>query len=167
MILSTILLIVGIAFALLAVAKLLLPLRMQNLATPAVWAWCALILLHWSTYIFLPMSTMVFWGAAALIAWIIQRMSPAGEPGGQVAAALYVTIASIAGCLLGMLVGARYMTLGVVVGAIVGQLAYSRTPRGKWMKFPTSTFIHYFCARSLQIIVAVSILGIAVEGFIY
>ena len=77
------------------------------------------------------------------------------------------TVVLLAGCLLGMLVGARVMVLGVVLGAFVGQMAYSRTPEGKWLKFPTSTFIQYFCAKSLPAIVAVSMLGIAVEGFIF
>lgn len=130
-------------------------------------AYAGLVLLHVSTYIYLPVKTFVFWGVATLLVVGIQRLLPPGEPNGGKAGKVYVGISALAGCLLGMVVGARAMVLGVVLGSFVGQMAYSRTPEGGWLKFPTSTFIQYFCARSLPVVVAVSMLGIAIEGFIF
>ena len=153
MVLGIILLVLGIV-CMISAAVCLLFYRRIAAALPA---YVALALLHASTYIYLPVKTFVFWGIATLIVAGIHRLLPPGEPAGRKSGNVYV----------GMLVGARVMVLGVVLGAFVGQMAYSRTPEGKWLKFPTSTFIQYFCAKSLPAIVAVSMLGIAVEGFIF
>ena len=48
----------------------------------------------------------------------------------------------------------------------MGQLAYSRTPNGKWMLFPSTVFLRYFAAKCLPAIVAVSIVCIAIAGFV-
>lgn len=163
MVLGIILLVLGIVYMISAAVCLLFYRRIAA----ALPAYVALALLHASTYIYLPVKTFVFWGIATLIVAGIHRLLPQGEPAGRKSGNVYVGVAAVAGCLLGMLVGARVMVLGVVLGAFVGQMAYSRTPEGRWLKFPTSTFIQYFCAKSLPAIVAVSMLGIAVEGFIF
>lgn len=93
-------------------------------------------------------------------------MSPPGEIDGKRSSNIYVGASAMAGALLGMLVDARLMVLGVILGALVGQLAYSRTPHGKWLTRSGATFLQYFCAKCLPVIVAVSIVGIAVEGFL-
>ena len=49
----------------------------------------------------------------------------------------------------------------------MGQIAFSRTPGGKWLRFPKSNFIQYLCAKGLAIVVAVAMIGLAVEGFVY
>ena len=71
------------------------------------------------------------------------------------------------GCLLGILVEARFMVLGTILGTVLGVLAYSVTPQGRWLKFPKSNFIQYLCAKGLAVIVAVAMMGIAVEGFVF
>ncbi len=162
MIFSTILLVLGVLCAAGAVVCLIKPWLPAALP-----AYAALCLLHWSTSIYLPVKTFVFWGLATAICLGISYMSPKGEPDGHNTGNYYIGIGAIVGCLLGILVSARIMVLGVVIGALMGQMAFSKTPHGKWLKFPSVTFIHYFCAKSLQAIVAAAMVGIAIEGFIF
>ena len=162
MIMSYILLILGIMC--LAGALVLVVWPRWVAAVPA---FAGLVALHLSYYIAVPASTFIFWGiATALVAGIV-TMSPQGEPAGRRASNLYVGVSAMAGCLLGILVGARIMILGVILGAFIGQMAYSRTPAGTWLRADTGTFLRYFAAKCLPVIVAVSIVGIAVEGFIF
>ena len=58
------------------------------------------------------------------------------------------------------------MPVIIILGAAMGQLAYSRTPAGKWMLFPSTQFWRYFAAKGLPAIVAVSIVCIAVMGVV-
>lgn len=132
----------------------------------AIPACVGMVLLHMSYFIAVKTGTFVFWGVATAMVAGLAYMSPPGEPDGQRASNLYIGASAIAGCLLGMIVGARIMVLGVVLGAFVGQLAYSRTPAGRWMRQPVSTFAQYFAAKCLPAIVAVAQVGIAIEGFL-
>ena len=134
--------------------------------TAAVPAFAGMLLLHWSYFIDVKLSTFLFWGVATLIVWGIVRMLPQGEIDGNNSSNLYVSASAIAGGLLGMVVDARILVLGVILGAFVGQLAYSRTPAGRWLGVASSTFLQYFCAKCLPVVVAVSIIGIAIEGFL-
>ncbi len=162
MILQYLLLVLGIACLIAALALLFYP----RWVVAAVPAFVGLLLLHWSYFIAVPLSTFLFWGVATVMVWGINYMSPQGEIDGKRSSNIYVGASAMAGALLGMLVDARIMVLGVVLGAVVGQLAYSRTPHGRWLSQSGATFVQYFCAKCLPVIVAVSIVGIAVEGFL-
>ena len=72
----------------------------------------------------------------------------------------------MAGGMLGILLAPRIMVLGVILGAAMDQLAYSRTPAGNWMLFPSTQFWRYFAAKCLPAIVAISIVCIAVMGVV-
>ncbi|MBO7609474.1 MAG: hypothetical protein J6S96_04660 [Muribaculaceae bacterium] len=162
MILQITLLVLGILCLFASLIMLFYP-RWVPAAVPA---FVGLLLLHWSYFIAVPLGTFLFWGAAALMVWGIIYMSPQGEIDGKKSSNLYVGASAIAGALLGMIVDPRIMVLGVILGAFVGQLAYSRTPHGKWLTKSPSIFFQYFCAKCLPAIVAVSIIGIAIEGFL-
>ena len=166
MVMQYILLVLGILALACAVALLFYP-RWVAAAVPA---YAGMLLLHWSYFISVPLSTFLFWGVATIIVWGLVRMSPQGEIDGNRASniynALYIGASAIAGGLLGMVVDARILVLGVILGAFVGTLAYSRTPAGRWLGVASSTFLKYFCAKSLPVVVAVAIIGIAIEGFI-
>ena len=97
----------------------------------------------------------------------IRYLSPKGEPDGKTTGNLYLGLGAMMGCMLGMLLEARFMVLGTILGTILGLFAFSRTPAGKWLLFPKSNFIQYLCAKGLPVVVAVAMLGIAVEGFVY
>ncbi len=162
MALHIILLVAGILSLLAAVALVLRPRWVA-----AVPAYAGLWLLHWSYYIFVRPSTFVFWGIATLITIGLFYLSPKGEPGGHQSSNLYVGLTALSGGLLGILLQhPAFMVLGVILGAAVGQLAYSRTPNGKWMLHPSSQFWRYYAAKCLPAVVAISIVCIAITGFI-
>lgn len=133
----------------------------------AIPAYAALVLLHFSTYIYLPVRTFVFWGVATLMVAALKWLLPQEELSGERSGNLIIGVSSLAGCLLGILVGARLMTLGVILGTLVGMLAFSRSPQGRWIMASHKTFISFFCAKSLPVIVAVAMVGIGIEGFIF
>ncbi len=161
MIIQTILLIAGVACL---VAALILVLWPRWVA--AVPAYVGLVLLHWSYYIAVPVVTFVFWGIATAITVGLFYLQPSGEPDGNRSSNLYVGFTAMAGGMLGILLAPRIMVLGVILGAIMGQLAYSRTPAGRWMLFPSTQFWRYFAAKCLPAIVALSIVCIAIMGIV-
>ena len=161
MVLQTILLIAGIACL---VAALLLVLWPRWVA--AVPAFAGLALMHWSYVIDVKTMTFIFWGIATLITAGLFYLQPSGEPDGNRSSNLYVGFTAMAGGMLGILLAPRIMVLGVILGAAMGQLAYSRTPAGKWMLFPSTQFWRYFAAKCLPAIVAVSIVCIAIMGVV-
>ncbi len=161
MIMQKILLIAGILCLVAAVALVLRPRWVA-----AVPAFLGLLLLHLSYYIAVPPMTFAFWGIAVLITVALFYLSPSGEPDGHSSSNLYVGFTAMAGGMLGILLAPRLLVLGVVLGAAMGQLAYSRTPAGKWMLFPSTMFWRYFAAKCLPAIVAVSIVCIAIMGIV-
>ena len=161
MIMQTILLILGVACLVAAIALVLWPRWIA-----AVPAYAGLALMHLSYYIAVPAMTFAFWGIATLITVGLFYLSPSGEPDGNKSSNLYIGFTSIAGGMLGILLAPRLMVLGVILGAAMGQLAYSRTPAGRWMLTPSSQFWRYFAAKSLPAIVAVSIVCIAIMGVV-
>ena len=161
MVLQTILLIAGAACL---VVALLLVLRPRWVA--AVPAFAGLALMHWSYTIDVKTMTFVFWGIATLITVGLYYLLPKGEPDGHQSSNLYVGFTAMAGGMLGILLAPRIMVLGVILGAAMGQLAYSRTPAGNWMLFPSTQFWRYFAAKCLPAIVAISIVCIAVMGVV-
>ena len=162
MVLHTILLIAGIACLVAAIVLVLWPRWVA-----AVPAFVGLWLLHKSYYIAVFPKTFVFWGIATLITLGLFYLSPKGEPDGHKSSNLYVGLTALAGGMLGIILQhPAFIVLGTIIGAVVGQMAYSRTPNGKWMLFPSTTFWRYFAAKCLPAIVAVSIVCIAIAGFV-
>ena len=162
MVTQIILLIAGIICLAAALALVLWPRWVASVP-----AFAGMLLMHWSYYIAVPTQYLIFWGVATLITAGLFYLSPSGEPDGHRASNLYVGLTAIAGGMLGILFNTpSVMVLGVIVGAMVGQLAYSRTPAGKWMLKPSTLFVRYFAAKCLPVIVAVSIVCIAVMGLV-
>lgn len=158
----TILLILG-GVALLA--ALVLVIKPWTVA--AIPAYAGLWLLHLSKYTMFPKWTFIFYGVATLMVVGLKYISPKGEPDGRTTGNLYIGLGAMMGCLLGMLIDARFMLLGTLVGAVMGEVAFSRTPHGKWLMLSKSNFIHYLCARGLPAVVAVAMIGVGIEGFVY
>lgn len=158
----TILLILG---AILLLAAMVLVIKPWTIA--AIPAYAGLWLLHLSKYTMFPKWTFIFYGVATLMVVGLKYMSPKGEPDGRTTGNLYIGLGAMMGCLLGMLIDARFMLLGTALGAVMGQLAFSRTPHGRWLMLSKSNFIQYLCARGLPAIVAVAMIGVGIEGFVY
>ena len=161
MVLQTILLIAGVACLVIALALVLWPRWVA-----AVPAFAGLVLMHWSYTIAVPVTTFVFWGIATAITIGLYYLSPSGEPDGNRSSNLYIGFTAMAGGMLGIMLAPRILVLGVILGAAMGELAYSRTPAGRWLLSPSTTFWRYFLAKCLPAIVAVSIVSIAVMGVV-
>lgn len=161
MVLQTILLIAGVACLVIALALVLWPRWVA-----AVPAFAGLLLMHLSYTIAVPVMTFVFWGIATAITVGLFYLSPSGEPDGNRSSNLYVGFTAMAGGMLGIMLAPRILVLGVILGAAMGELAYSRTPAGRWLLSPSTTFWRYFLAKCLPAIVAVSIVCIAVMGVV-
>lgn len=129
-------------------------------------AYAGLVLLHFTGCINLVDSSLIFWGVAALLAFGIAMLLPGKEPTAVRRGSLFLLLGAIAGLLVGMSIDASVMILSAIIGTLIGQLFYSRTPKGRWVKFSFSTFISYFCSVGLKIIVSTAIAGIAMEGFL-
>lgn len=104
----------------------------------------------------------LFWGIAALIALGIVYMIPAAvAASGQGVG--YIVGGVVVGAFVGLIVSHSWMVVGAVVGGVLGGIAYSRTPRGSEMGFPSSRFFNYLCAKGLPAVVTICIAGTALE----
>lgn len=157
----TILLAVGIVLLAAAVA-----LTFKPKLPAAVFSYCGMLALHYGAYIYLTDNALVCWTVATLIVIGLFVMQPKGEPKSSKQANIYVGLGSLAGLLVGLALDARVMLLCLCIGAIFGFMMYAKTPAGRWLKFPTLTFIQYFCNKCLPIIIAMAMLGISIEGFL-
>ncbi|MBR5639755.1 MAG: hypothetical protein IKW83_08325 [Muribaculaceae bacterium] len=162
MTLYTILLILGSICLLAALVMVIKPWIVA-----AIPAYAGLWLLHLSVYTTFPKWIFIFYGFATAMVVGLKYISPKGEPDGRNTGNLYIGLGSMMGCLLGMLVDARFMLLGTILGAVMGQLAFSRTPHGKWLMLSKTNFIQYLCAKGLPAVVAVAMIGVGIEGFVY
>lgn len=113
--------------------------------------------------------TLVFWGMAAVVATAIGLMLPPeiartrrGMP--------YITIGALAGTFTGLIISQAGMIIGAVAGALCGAVAYSRTPAGVALEFPSARFFNFTCAKGLPAAVTTCLCGlvtIAVINILY
>ena len=165
MALNTLNLTLLIAGSLCMIAALVLVIKPKIVA--ALPAYAGLWLLHLSVYTTFPRWVFIFYGIATAMVVGVKYMSPRGEPDGRNTGNVYIGLGALMGCLLGIAIEARFMLLGTILGAILGQVAFSRTPSGKWLMLSKSNFIQYLCAKGLPAVVAVAMIGVGVEGFVY
>lgn len=125
-------------------------------------AWVGLLMLVIGDVVDVSWGTMAFWGIAALIAWGINIMLPRSVASSPVGVG-YITGAALAGTVVGMLIGNAGMIIGAVIGAFCGGMAFSRTPAGVNLKFPSRQFLNYLCAKGFPAIVTACIAG---EAFV-
>lgn len=125
-------------------------------------AWIGLWLLCLGDAVQASWSTLLFWGMAALIAWGITILLPKAVANSKMGVG-YIVGAALAGTLVGMLMNNAGMIVGSVAGAFCGALAFSRTPGGRTMKFPSCPFFNYLCAKGLVAVVTTCIAG---EAFV-
>ncbi|MCM1109814.1 MAG: hypothetical protein NC336_01250 [Clostridium sp.] len=131
----------------------------------ALAAFAGMICLNWSGAIDVAGEQLWFWGAAAVIVFGLSVLLPTPVVTSRRGVA-YVVVATIAGLFVGLLVSANVMVLGGVVGAFCGALAYSRTPAGRVLDFPSRRFTDYLCAKALPPVITLSIVAIVVMLFI-
>lgn len=128
-------------------------------------SYIGLWMFKWSHFFYIPQSTLTFWGIAILIILGIDFLSQK-DKSQSLTGPIYIGIGSLAGMILGMLFDYSMIIVGAFIGSVLGEFAFSKTPLGKNLTFPSSVFIHYFCAKGLRIIIATSMLGVILEMFI-
>ncbi len=109
-----------------------------------------------------PVTALVFWGIAALIVIALGHMLPKAVVDSRRGVG-YIAGAALAGAFVGMVISHGWMIIGAVAGAILGGIAYSRTPAGKVMEFPSSKFLNYLCAKGLPAIIIICIIGTCLQ----
>lgn len=111
-------------------------------------------------------STLIFWGIATVIVVILSFMLPKSISGSRRGLG-YIAGAALAGAMTGLVISHAWMIIGGVVGAILGGIAYSKTPAGKALGFPSSKFLNYLCAKGLPAVIAVCMAGTALLWLIF
>lgn len=128
-------------------------------------AYASLIAGRYSGYVAVSDKTLIFWGAAMLLVLAITTLLPRTLV--QTSRGMgYIAGATLAGGCLGLALSPTAITVAAAIGAFLGALAYSRTPAGLPLRFPSSDFLHYLCAKGLPAIVAVSIVGVIASSLI-
>lgn len=130
------------------------------------WRWSAATayLALWPLYYLpdfaIPDSIMTFWGIATLIALGINYMLPF-EVATSRTGMPYMVIGGVCGTLIGAMAYAQAgLICGAVFGLMCGAIAYSRTPRGRVLGFPSTRFFNYLVAKGLPLTVVLSTSGI-------
>lgn len=119
-------------------------------------------LLQWSGMLHFPSVMLSYWGIMVMLVIITLSMLP--QPLVKATQGMtHITVSSLAGMLLGMTFGYAPMIIGAFVGAVAGAVFFSRTPGGAGLKFPSSRFVQYFCAKGLPAVIVVCLFGIAIE----
>ncbi|MDE7410560.1 MAG: hypothetical protein K2M94_00795 [Paramuribaculum sp.] len=119
-------------------------------------AWLSLLLL-WGT---IPTNTLLFWGITAVIALGINYLLPADVAKSRVGVS-YIAGGALTAAIAGTLLSTWGTVIAAAIGAVLGSLAYSRTPSGNILEFPSKKFFNYLCAKGLPITVNISIIVMA------
>lgn len=105
--------------------------------------------------------TLASWGMAVAVVVIIDSLQPRSLARCANGMA-YIGGGAVVGMAVGMTTLAYlWMAVGAAVGALAGGFAYSRTPAGRPLAFPSARFFHYLCAKGLPAVVTATIIGIA------
>ncbi len=128
-------------------------------------AYVSLCLLHLFPASGVVGGTLVFWGMAAVVATAIGLMLPP-EIAGTRCGMPYITIGALAGTFTGLIISQAGMIIGAVVGAMCGAIAYSRTPAGAPLGFPSARFFNFTCAKGLPVAVTACLCGLVTISFI-
>lgn len=151
--------------ALTIISVLLMLTALVATVRPRIWApaaaYAALGLMSLAPEAAVSSPTLIFWGIATLIACGISYMLPS-EVSRSSLGMPYITIASVAGTLIGMILSQAGMIVGAAAGALCGAVAYAQTPRGKVLDCPSARFFNYACAKGLPATVTSCMCGLAV-----
>lgn len=147
----TILLYIALALSLGAVTACFVP-----------WRWSAAVAIAGMALVciaapaFSGTGTLIFWLLTAALAVALNYMLPTGVSGSRRGLG-YIAGGALAGIFTGYLISRQWMVAGAVAGAFLGATAYSFTPTGRWLRFPSSGFIQYLCAKGLPAVVTLCI----------
>lgn len=108
----------------------------------------AFALLYFLGNVAIPLQQMWFWGTSALLGWGICVLLPAQVMHSRHGLG-YIAGGALVGAFIGILISLPFIVIGSLAGAFCGALAYSRTPSGAALRFPSKQFLNYLCAKGL------------------
>ncbi len=106
-------------------------------------------------------NSLIFWGISTGIVICLEYMLPKKITSSRRGVG-YIAGAALAGTFVGLAMSHEWMIIGAVAGATLGGIAYSRTPAGRIMEFPSSKFLNYLCAKGLPAVVTMCMVGTSV-----
>lgn len=137
-----------------AIAMVFRPLFPGSLlAYAGLWAF------HLSGYFPVTMHELMFWGVATVLVICADRLLPRGNTL-SMSGRGYVGVGTMAGMIVGMLMASAGIILGAVIGTFLGAMAYSRTPQGRGLEFPSAIFVRFLCSRGLPAVITLSQVGL-------
>lgn len=122
-------------------------------------AYLGLWAFHFSGYIPVTMRDLLLWGVTTLIVIGLDLLQPR-ESTRSTRGRGYIGGGTVAGMVVGMLLSSAGIIVGAAVGAFLGAMAYSRTPAGRALQFPSGVFMRFLCSRGLPAVVAISQVGL-------
>ncbi len=122
-------------------------------------AYAGMWLMDWAGIVEFDYSTLFFWGGACAIALVLDILLPKEISRGNIGRG-YIVGGTLAGMVVGMLLSSAGIILGGAFGAFLGGLAFSRTPKGKSLKFPSQAFTRFISAVGLPALVTMSMIGL-------
>lgn len=146
-------------------ASLLLAASVVLAFLPSRWsvmtAWVGLLLMGIGSGLAIGVAIYIFWGVAAAIVIALSYLLPPGITRSTRGNG-YIVGATLAGALVGLVLSHAGMIVGAVLGAFCGALAYSRTPAGTALAFPSGKFLNYLCAKGLPAVITMCTVGTAI-----
>lgn len=119
-----------------------------------------------SGYVVFSDTALIFWGVATVIVVINNVLLP-GFVRNSSQGLGYIGGGALAGMAVGLtLYRAASVVGGAIIGAVLGAVAYGRTRRGANLEFPTVKFFNYLGAKGIPAVVASSMAGLILSGFI-
>lgn len=104
---------------------------------------------------------LLFWTIATALVLGIYRLSP-GQQRLSALANAYLSGGALAGAVVGMIMTtSAAVIIGAVVGVFCGGLAFSRTPDGRGLQFPSADFFTMLVRFGLPAVVVMSMAAIA------
>lgn len=127
----------------------------------ALLAFLGMVIFRAGGYAAVSSEQLWFWGAASLIVLAIGILLPVTVATSRRGVG-YVTVATATGLFVGVLISPNAMVASGAVGAVCGAMAYSFTPAGKVLDFPSRNFVQYLCAKALPPLITLSVIAITV-----
>ncbi len=146
-------------------ASLLLATSVVLAFLPSRWsvvtAWAGLLLTGIGSGVDIGVTIYIFWGVAAAIVMALSYLLPP-DITRSTRGNGYIVGAALAGALVGLVLSHAGMIVGAVLGAFCGAMAYSRTPAGTTLAFPSGKFLNYLCAKGLPAVITMCTVGTAI-----
>nr|MBD5376751.1 hypothetical protein [Bacteroides sp.] len=105
--------------------------------------------------------TLLFWLATAVLVMVLNITLPRHIATSRTGLG-YIAGGSLTGLFAGYLIAPSWIVLGAVIGTVLGAIAYSFTPAGRQLEFPSGKFVQYLCAKGLPAVVTLALSALTI-----